>query len=104
LKTEKLKQKTIPIPIVEATRKSGPFIKAEKLESELETHSQPVLSKYIHNVLRPKLSHDPNFGVYQDDANGSFKIRCSSFKYNNRNVFVDGRKYNATQGLWELLT
>jgi hypothetical protein len=41
--------------------------------------------------------------VYQDDIDGSFKIGLSSFTYTN-NVFVDGRKYIATQGLWKLLT
>jgi len=42
--------------------------------------------------------------VYQDDTYGSFKIGLSSFKYNDKHAFVDGRKYKATQGLWELLT
>jgi len=42
--------------------------------------------------------------VYHDDAGGSFKIGRSSFKYNDKHVFVDGRKHKATQGLWELLT
>jgi len=79
-----------------------PFIKAEK--SELETNSQPLHSTYIHNVLRRRLSHDPTFGVYQNDTDGSFKIGSSSFKYNDKHVFVDGKKYKATQGLWELLT
>ena len=55
-------------------------------------------------MLRRKLSHDPTFGVYQDDTDCSFKIGRSSFKYNDKNVFVDGRKYKATQGLQELLT
>jgi len=64
LKTEKLKREPFPIPIIETTRKSGPFIKAEKLDSELETNSQPMHSKYIHNVLIRRLSHDPTFGVY----------------------------------------
>jgi hypothetical protein len=41
LKTEKLKREPIPIPIIETTRKSEPFMKEEKLESELETNSQP---------------------------------------------------------------
>lgn len=95
LKTEKLKREPIPIPIIETTRKREP---------ELETNSQPVHSNYIHNVLRRKLSHDPTFGVYQDETDGSFKIGRSSFKYNDKHVFVDGRKYKATQGLWELLT
>ena len=61
-------------------------------------------SEYIKNVLRRKVSHDPRFGVYQDDTGGSFKIGRSSFKHNDKHVFVDGRKYKATQGLWELLT
>jgi hypothetical protein len=94
LKTEKLKREHIPIPIIETTRKTGP---------ELETNSQLVHSNYMHNVLRRKLSHEPTFGVYQDETDGSFKIGRSSFKY-DKHVFVDDRKYRATQGLWELLT
>ena len=53
----KKKREHIPIPTVETTCKSGRFIKAEKLESELETNSQPVHSQYIYNELRRKLSH-----------------------------------------------
>jgi len=45
LKTEKLKREPIPIHIINTTRKSGACIEAEKLESELETNSQPVHSK-----------------------------------------------------------
>jgi hypothetical protein len=41
--------------------------------------------------------------VYQDGTGGSFKIGRLRFKYNDNNVFVDG-KDKATQGLWELLT
>jgi hypothetical protein len=73
-------------------------------ETESETDSSPTHSKYIHKVLTRKVSHDPTFCVYQDDTNGSFKIGQSSFKYNNKHVFVDGKGYKATQGLWELLT
>ena len=61
-------------------------------------------SIYIQNVLRPKVSHDPTLDLYHDDTDGSFKIGRSSFKYNDKHVFVDGKKYNTTQGLWELLT
>jgi len=93
LKNIKLELDTITIPIIATKRKSGPFIKTEKLEPELQTNSQPLHSKYIHNVLRRKLSHNPTFGVYQDDTDSSFKIGRSSFKYNDKNVFVDGRKY-----------
>jgi len=50
------------------------------------------------------VSHDPTFGVYQDYADGYFKIGRSRFKYNDKHVFVDDRNYKATQGLWELLT
>ena len=64
----------------------------------------PRHSKYIKNVLTVKVSHDPTFGVYQDDTNGSFKIGRSSFRYNNKHVFEDGKKYKAAQCLWELLT
>jgi hypothetical protein len=104
LKTKKHNREPIAIPIIETTRKTGPFIKAEKPDSEIETCFQPVHSKYIHNVLKRKLTHDPTFGVCQSDTDGSFKIGRLSFTYNNNIVFVDGKKYKATQGLWELLT
>jgi hypothetical protein len=42
--------------------------------------------------------------VCQNETDGSFKIGRSRFKYNDKHVFVDGRNYKATQGLWELLT
>lgn len=115
LKNEKQKREPIPIPIIETQsttpsfktkpkRKriigSVPLFKTEASESESETDS----SKYIYNVLRRKSSHDPTFGVYQDDTDGSFKIGRSSFKYNDKHVFVDGKKYKATPGLWELLS
>ena len=61
-------------------------------------------SEYMKNVLTRKVSHDPTFGWYQVNAGGSFKTGRSSFKYNDKVVFVDGRNYKATQGLWELLT
>ena len=41
--------------------------------------------------------------MYQNDKDSSFKIGRSSFKYNNKHLFVDGKKYKSTQGLWELL-
>jgi hypothetical protein len=104
LKTKKLNREPIAIPIIDATRKTAPFIKAEKPVFEIQTGFQPVHSKYIHNVLKRKLTHDPTFGVYQDDTDGSFKIGRSSFTYNENSVFVDGKKYNATQRLWELLS
>ena len=61
-------------------------------------------SKYINNGLGRKVSHDPNFLVYHDDTDGSFKIGMSIFKYNNNHVFVEGKRCKATTGLWELLT
>ena len=45
----------------------------------------------MDNVLKRKGSHDPTLGVYQDDKDSSFKIGRSSFKYNNKHVFVDGK-------------
>jgi len=67
-----------------------------KSESESETDVSP--SEYIQNVLKRKVPHDRTFGVYQDDRDGSFKIGLSNFKYKDKHVFVDGRKYK-TQGL-----
>jgi len=52
-----------------------------------------VHSKYIYNALRRKLSHDPSFGVYQNETDGSFKIGSSSFKYTDKQVFVDGKSW-----------
>jgi hypothetical protein len=97
LRTERLSREPIAVPILETTRKTGPFIKAEKPESEIQT---VLHSKCIQNVLKRKLTHDPTFGVYRDDTDDSFKIGISGFTYTDNNVFVDGRKYNATQGLW----
>jgi hypothetical protein len=74
-----------------------------KTECESETDTSPSHSKCIHNVLTRKISHDPTFGVYQDDTEGSSKIGRSSFKYNNKDVFVDGKRYKSTQSLLELL-
>jgi hypothetical protein len=55
LKNGELKLEPIPIPIIETTRKRGPF----NTKPELETNSQPVHSNYIHDVFRRKFSHDP---------------------------------------------
>jgi hypothetical protein len=70
----------------------------------VRTVSSSVHSKYIHNISKRKLSLDPTFGVYRCNTDGSFKVGRSSFKYNNKYVFVDGRKYKATDVLWELLS
>jgi hypothetical protein len=70
----------------------------------VETGSSSVHSKYIHNISKRKLSHDPNFVVYRDDTDGSFKIGLSIFKCNSKYVFVNGKKYKTTDGLWELLS
>ena len=61
------------------------------LDSESESEFLPVNSKYMDDVLRRKGPHDPTFGVYQDGKDSSFKIGRSSFKYNNKHVFVDGK-------------
>ena len=77
LKTEKRKREPIPIPIIEkgnTKRKriigSVSLFKSEMLDSESESESLPEHSKYIDNVLKHKGSHDPTFGVYQDDKDG----------------------------------
>jgi len=81
-----------------------PWFKTETLDSESEKDSLPIHSEYINNVFKRKVSHDRNFGVYQEETDGSFKIGRSGFKFNNKHVFVDGRKYKATQGMWQLQT
>ena len=68
-----------------------------KIESESKTDHSEV----IQNVLRRKVSHDPTFGVYQDDTDGSFKVGSSSFKCSDKHV--DDRNYKANQELWKLL-
>jgi hypothetical protein len=60
LRTEKLNREPIVVPIIESTRKTGSFIKAEKPESEIQTGFN---SKYIQNVLKRRLTQDPTFGV-----------------------------------------
>jgi hypothetical protein len=46
LKTEKRKREPVRIPIIDTTRKSGPYSEAEKLKSELEN----FLSQCIQNT------------------------------------------------------
>jgi hypothetical protein len=85
LKTEKQKRENIMIPIIE-TGYTKPRFKTKskrkriigsvplfKGESESETDASFTVSNNIHNVLASKVSHDPNFGVYQDDTDLSFK-------------------------------
>jgi hypothetical protein len=73
-------------------------------ESESENDISSIRLDYIKNEFRREVSNDPTFGVYQDDTDGSFRMGRSKFIYNDKHVFVNGRKYKATQGLWELLT
>jgi hypothetical protein len=92
LKTKEQQQKPIPIPIIETGSTTAGFITKPKrksiigsvplfkTQSKSESNVSPTHSKYIHNVLTRKVSHDPTFGVYQGDTNGSFKIGRSSFK------------------------
>ena len=70
LKTEKRKREPIPIPIIEqgeTKRKriigSVPLFKTEMLDSESESESLPLNTKYVDNVLKRKGSRDPTFGV-----------------------------------------
>jgi hypothetical protein len=87
LKTDKRKVEPIPNPIADTGRtkpsfttkpkrkhiiRSDPLFKTEMLEEESETDSLPVHSKYINNFLKRKATHDPTFGVYQHDTDGSF--------------------------------
>jgi len=67
------------------------MFKTESLESESETISSPMHSSYIHNIVKRVLSPDRTFCLCQDDTDDSFKIGQSSFKCNNKHVFVDGK-------------
>jgi len=93
LKTEKQKREPNPIPIIE-TGSADPSFKTKpkrkritgsvplfKTYFESEPDVSPMHSEYIQNILRRKVSHGTTFDVYQDDADGSFKIGRSSFKY-----------------------
>ena len=64
-------------------------------ETESETDTSPTHSKYINSALIRKVSHDPTFGVYQNDTNGSFKIGRSCFKYNDKYAFEGRKRYNS---------
>ena len=92
-KTEKRKLEPIPIPIIETgdvkRKRVIGSLPLFQTESESETDTLPAHSKYIQDVLTRKVSHDPRFGVYQDDTDGSFNRGRSSFKYNNKHAFVD---------------
>jgi hypothetical protein len=84
-----------------------PIFNTETAETESETDSgsvSPVHSNSIQGVLKRKVSHDPTIGVYQNNNDGCFKIGSSKLKFSNKHVFVDGKRYKATRGLWELLT
>ena len=100
MKTEKRKREPIQISIIETGGTkvksiigSEPLFKTEMLDWESESLSLPVHSKYM-DVLKRKGSHDPTFGVYLDDKDISFNIGRSSFKHNNKHVFVDRKKYS----------
>ena len=71
LKTDKRKLEPIPIPIIgtgdtKQNRIIG-SVPLSKTESESETDTLPPHSKYILDALTRKVTHDPKFGVYQDD-------------------------------------
>ena len=114
LNTEKYKRE--PLPIIGNGSNKPSFKKKHKrkriigsvpivkTESESETDISSAYSKYIPNVLACKASAVHTFVVYEENTGCSFKIGRSSFKYNNKHVFVDGKMYKATQGVWELLT
>ena len=70
---------------------SLPLFKTDTYDSKSETDSLSVHSKCSDNVLKRKISQNPNLGVYQDDTVGSFKIERLSFKYNDKHVFVGGK-------------
>jgi hypothetical protein len=103
LKTEKRKWEPIVIRIVETggTPESSFKTKSRRKGSVPLSESE---NDDASPVLKRKIFHDSAFGVYRDDTDGSLKIGCSKFKYNDTHVFVDGIKYKATSGLWELLT
>ena len=82
---------------------SMPLFKTESLDSESETDSLPVHSKFIDNVSKLKRIARPKFGVYQDDRSGSFKTGRSGFKCNDKHTLLDAKKCKATLGVWELL-
>jgi hypothetical protein len=79
--------------------------KTESAESEPDTESSfsPVHSKYIQGVLRRIVPHNHTFVDNQDDDDRSFKIGGSKFKFSNKHVLVDGRRYKTTPGLWQWL-
>jgi len=93
LKTEKRKREPIPVPIIEtgATKRKRIIRSVPLFKTESEIESLPMHSNYMDNVLKRKETHDPTFGVYQDDKESSFKIGRSSFKYNDKHAFVDGK-------------
>jgi len=102
MKTKKQMRKLFPIPIIETgSSKMKCVIGSVPLfntQSESETYVSSMHSQYIQNVLKRNVSYETTFGVYEDEIDGSFKIRRSSFKNNKIHVFVDGRKYKRNSG------
>ena len=75
MKTEKQKRENIPIPIIETSIIKPSFktkpkrkliivsVPLFKTKSESVKDISSMHSKYIQNVLKRKVSHDPTFGV-----------------------------------------
>jgi hypothetical protein len=102
-KTEKRKRDSIAIPILETGRTQESSFKTNSRRKRSMPLSESE-TDYASPVLKRKIFHDCACGVYRDDTNGSLKIGHSKFKYNDSHVFVDGKNYKATSGVWELLT
>jgi hypothetical protein len=67
-------------------------------------HFGKVASPYVTSYIYNKSSLDKDFGIRRDD-DGQFRIGRSLIEVDgNSNVYVDGKSYEGTSGLFELLT
>ena len=81
----------------------GVLVRAQLVNNIPRTLCIPLVIVFRAKPSR-KIFRDSSFGVYRDETDDSLKIGRSKFKYNDTHVFVDGKKYKATPGLWHLLT
>ena len=67
-------------------------------------HFGKIASSYVTSYLFNRIFLDKEFGI-RKDADGQFRIGKSPIEIDeNSNVFVEGKTYTGTPGLFELLT
>ncbi|CAH2010533.1 unnamed protein product [Acanthoscelides obtectus] len=79
---------------------------AEKSFTEyLEQYEDPLPRKYISEMYADKNNRefDHKYGVRLDDTIEQFMIGDSKLDFNGADIYVKGKRYKGSQGLYELL-